>query len=52
MFEAVLARLHGLIARLRRIERREVREFRLWIEHTGNLLHLTVLVFVPLLMGW
>jgi hypothetical protein len=37
--------------RLRRIERREVAEFRRWIENTDNLIHLTVLLFVPLLIG-
>jgi nucleotide-binding universal stress UspA family protein len=37
--------------RLRRIERREVAEFRRWMENTDNLIHLTVLLFVPLLIG-
>ncbi len=37
--------------RLRRIERREVAEFRDWIEHTGNLIHVSILVFLPLLIG-
>jgi hypothetical protein len=51
VFEGLLARYHDAVGRLRRIERRELREFRLWIEHTGNVLHLSVLVFVPLLIG-
>jgi nucleotide-binding universal stress UspA family protein len=37
--------------RLRRLERREVRGFRAWLEHTGNLIHLSALLFVPLLMA-
>lgn len=44
-------RLHALIRRVRRIERREVREFRRWIEDTDNLIHVSVLFFVPLLIG-
>lgn len=37
--------------RLWRLERREVRGFRAWLEHTNNLIHLSALLFVPLLMG-
>jgi len=47
----VRARLHALASRLRRLERRELDSFVRWIEHTGNLLHLSVLVFVPLLIA-
>jgi hypothetical protein len=43
--------LRRLYARLGRIERREVKEFRDWIEHTGNLIHVSVLIFLPLLIG-
>ncbi|MFB6165186.1 MAG: HPP family protein [Haloarculaceae archaeon] len=39
------------VSRLRRLERREVREFRGWIEHTRNLVHLSIVVFVPLLIA-
>jgi nucleotide-binding universal stress UspA family protein len=51
MFEGVLARLAAVARRLRRLERREIAAFGRWIQHTGNLLHLTVLVAVPLLIG-
>lgn len=44
-------RYRTLRARVRRIERREIREFRGWLENTRNLLHLSVLVFLPLLLG-
>ncbi len=37
--------------RLRRIERRELSEFRRWIQNTTNLLHLSVVVLVPLLLA-
>jgi len=51
MFEGVLARLVAVSRRLRRFERRELAAFGRWLQHTGNLLHLTVLVAVPLLIG-
>jgi hypothetical protein len=49
--ESFLARAAALARRLRRVERRELVEFRRWIENTDNLLHLTALVVVPLLIG-
>jgi nucleotide-binding universal stress UspA family protein len=45
-------RYHDVVGRLRRIERRELREFRDWIENTRNLVHLSILLFVPLLIGF
>ncbi|MFC7098399.1 HPP family protein [Halobaculum marinum] len=36
---------------VRRIERRELVEFRRWIENTENLLHLTVVLVVPLVVA-
>ena len=51
MFEGVRARLWALTRRLRRLERRELDAFSRWLEHTGNLLHLSVLVFVPLVIA-
>lgn len=51
MLEGVRARIHALARRLRRLERRELDAFLRWIEHTGNLLHISVLVFVPLLIA-
>ncbi|WP_256296592.1 HPP family protein [Haloarchaeobius salinus] len=50
MLSDLRARLDRLPARIRRVERRELREFRRWVEHTNNLLHLSVLLFVPLLI--
>ena len=44
-------RWRTLLLRLRRIERREMREFRAWLETTRNLIHLTVLLIVPLVLG-
>jgi hypothetical protein len=40
-----------LYRRVRRTERRGVGTFRDWIEHTDNLIHVSVLVFLPLLIG-
>jgi len=37
--------------RLRRLERREIRAVRRWLEDPDNLLHISALVFVPLLVG-
>ncbi|GGJ06703.1 universal stress protein UspA [Halobellus salinus] len=37
--------------RLRRIERRELSEFRRWIQNTTNLLHVSVVVVVPVLLA-
>ncbi|ADB59471.1 UspA domain protein [Haloterrigena turkmenica DSM 5511] len=51
MLESVLARLRATRRRLRRLERRELDAFVRWIEHTGNLIHLSVLLFVPLLIA-
>jgi hypothetical protein len=44
-------RWHALVARVWRLERRELAEFRVWLETTRNLIHLTGLVVVPLLIG-
>ncbi|NUB90699.1 HPP family protein [Haloterrigena sp. SYSU A121-1] len=51
MLESVLARLRATRRRLRRLERREFDAFVRWIERTGNLIHLSVLLFVPLLIA-
>lgn len=51
MLDWILARLAVLARRLRRLERRELAALGRWIQHTGNLLHLTVLVAVPLLIA-
>ena len=36
---------------LRRLERREIQAFRRWLEHPDNVLHISAIVFVPLLVG-
>ena len=51
MLEGVLARVVAAARRLRRFERRGLAAFGRWIQHTGNLLHLTVLTAVPLIIG-
>lgn len=51
MFERLVWRYQAAARRLRRLERREWREFRRWLEHTDNLIHLTVLLFVPVLIA-
>jgi nucleotide-binding universal stress UspA family protein len=51
MLDRLLARYRALLARLRRIERRELQEFRAWIETTQNLIHLSVLLLIPLVIG-
>ncbi len=51
MFDEFVRQLRALVRQLRRAERRELREFRRWAETTDRLVHLSVLVFVPLLIG-
>lgn len=46
------ARGRALARRFRRFEQREFKKFRRWIADTGNLLHVTVLLIVPLLIGF
>ncbi len=49
--ERLRARLGASARWLRRAERRGVDDARRWIENADNLLHLTVLVAVPVLVG-
>ncbi len=44
-------RAFGAYRRLRAVERRELSEFGRWVENTDNLVHLSILLFVPLLIG-
>ncbi|MFB6222217.1 MAG: HPP family protein [Haloarcula sp.] len=48
MLDRLQERVQTMARRLRRIERRELQEFRRWAEVTENLVHLSMLVFVPL----
>ena len=49
--DPLLERLSAARRRFRRVERRELSEFRRWIQNTTNLLHLSVVVFVPVLLA-
>jgi hypothetical protein len=40
-----------LLARFRRYERRELRQLRHWLAETSNLVHLSILLVVPLVIG-
>lgn len=51
MLDEMRNRYHSTRRRLRRFERQELRELRRWLEDTENLLHLSSLVFVPVLIG-
>ena len=51
MLDGPRRRFEAALARLRRLERREIREFRGWLENTRNLLHLSVLLLMPLVLG-
>ncbi|WP_254832172.1 HPP family protein [Haloglomus salinum] len=51
MQDDLRGRLQSAWSRLRRLERREVRGFRAWLEHTNNLIHLSALLLVPLLIA-
>lgn len=51
MLDAARQRARSSLRRLRRMERREAREFRDWIVKTSSLVHVSVLLFVPLLIG-
>jgi len=45
-------RLDAAAARARRVERRELRDLRRWVERTDTLVHLSVLAIVPLLVAF
>jgi nucleotide-binding universal stress UspA family protein len=51
LLERAVARAASLATRLRRVERREASEFRRWVQNTNNLVHLSVLLFVPLVIA-
>ncbi|MFC6974220.1 HPP family protein [Halomicroarcula sp. GCM10025709] len=51
MLDGIRHRVRAGVQRLHRVERREVREFRRWMETTDHLVHLSMLVVVPLLIG-
>jgi len=45
------SRWRALLRRVRRFERRELRELRNWLRQTRNLVHLSILLLVPLVIG-
>ncbi|MGB9964846.1 HPP family protein [Halobacterium sp. CBA1126] len=51
MLSELRRRVAAARRRLYRFERRELRSLRRWLETTSNLLHVSVLLFVPLLVG-
>jgi hypothetical protein len=51
VFDRFVAWVVAVRRRLGRIERRGIRSVRRWLADTGNLLHVTVVVFVPLLVA-
>jgi len=52
LFDAAVERLAAVRSRLRRLERRELSEFRRWIQNTDNLLHLSIVLLVPIVIGF
>ena len=51
MREGLRDRVVAALSRARRVEQRELREFRRWVERTDVLVHLSILVFVPVLVA-
>ncbi|MFB6352702.1 MAG: HPP family protein [Halobacteriales archaeon] len=51
MLDTLPSRVHDAVDRLRRFERRELRDLHRWLEDTRHLLLLSTLVAIPLLMG-
>ncbi|MFB6172343.1 MAG: HPP family protein [Haloarculaceae archaeon] len=51
MFDDLVGRYRAYRRRIERIRRREIREFRAWVENTQNLVHLSVLLLLPLVIG-
>ncbi|MFB6092334.1 MAG: HPP family protein, partial [Haloquadratum sp.] len=51
LVDAALDRVAAVRNRIRRIQRREVSEFRRWVQNTENLLHLSIVLFVPVVIG-
>ena len=51
MRERLAEYLRAALVRTRRLERRELQHLRVWLENTRNLVHVSILLFVPLLIG-
>jgi len=52
MLESLRHRYYSLRYRALRHKRRELKAVRRWLEDTENLLHLSVILVVPVLIGW
>lgn len=51
MLEGPRRRLRTFARRVSAVERREVRAFHRWLEHTPNLIHLSIVTVVPVIIG-
>ncbi|MFB6146208.1 MAG: HPP family protein [Halobacteriaceae archaeon] len=51
MVEGAREWFRAVLGRLQRVERREIREFRRWIQITNNLLWVSIVLVVPLVIG-
>lgn len=49
--DGLRSQVRTYLRRLRRLERREIHEFRTWLETTTNLIHITILLVVPLVIA-
>ncbi|MFB6252192.1 MAG: HPP family protein [Halobellus sp.] len=52
LLDAALERITAVRSRARRIERRELWEFQRWLQNTDNLLHLSIVLVVPVVIGF
>ncbi|SDX86031.1 HPP family protein [Halobellus clavatus] len=52
LLDQAIDRLATARSRIKRIERRELWEFRRWLQNTDNLLHLSIVLFVPVVIGF
>lgn len=52
MRDALRSRLRTLRSYMRRAEHRQLHAIRRWLEDTSNLIHASILLFVPLLVGF
>lgn len=52
MRDALLRRVRSLRSTARRVERQRLLQIRRWLEDTSNLIHASILLFVPLLVGF
>lgn len=51
MFDRVQMRYRDLYQRIHRLERREMHELQQWLQQTNSIVHVSVVLFVPFLIG-